>query len=68
MREKNIAHAPAKPLILLEDKNNWRTSIHAYSSSRILPAIALAGTRVMNRMRVEGGRRWVGRMTVCGLG
>ena len=30
--------------------------------------IALTGTRVMNRMLVEGGRCRVGRMTVCGLG
>ena len=49
-------------------KNLFRNCTHAVSISRIILGIALAGTRVMNRMRVEGGRRWVGRMTVCGLG
>ena len=64
----NFAIWPAKPLILLDDENSSPESTNTPKTSRIIAAIALAGTRVMNRMRVEGGRRWVGRMTVCGLG
>jgi hypothetical protein len=31
-----------------------KKSIHALSGSHIMPVISLAGTRVMNRMSVEG--------------
>jgi hypothetical protein len=31
-----------------------KKSVHVLSGSRIMPAISLAGTRVMNRMSVEG--------------
>jgi hypothetical protein len=31
-----------------------RNSIHAFSTSGIIRCISLAGTRVMNRMSVEG--------------
>jgi hypothetical protein len=39
-----------KPVgVLLKNK-----SVHVFSGSRIITAISLAGTRVMNRMSVEG--------------
>jgi hypothetical protein len=41
-------------LILLDLENNQRRFIPDPETSRIIPAISLAGTRVMNRMRVEG--------------
>ena len=55
MREKNIAHAPAKPLILLEDKNNSHESTNPHSASRILLPIALAGTWCAPGIREGGG-------------
>jgi hypothetical protein len=35
-------------------KKNRTDFIHAIPACAIIPLIALAGTRVMNRMRVEG--------------
>jgi hypothetical protein len=58
----SIAHGPHAvnkfpvfPRQPLEFVQNRKIFVHALPASSIIPAIALAGTRVMNRMSVEGG-------------
>ena len=59
---------PPNPLISFESERNFGP-VHSHPPALgDTRRIALTGTRVMNRMLVEGGRCRVGRMTVCGLG